>query len=143
MFDTAKTHGVEAYAWLPSVLSDRQMDAYVLRLGSIQKKLDGILVGNPGILYRMREAFPGLPVVLDFQMNVFNSLAIETVKEFEPASVTLSLELSMESITQIKSPEIPLEVYASGKYRYADEYRPSSDQGSCVGTQSASAPADI
>lgn len=134
MFDTAKTHGVGAYAWLPSVLSDRQMDAYVLRLGSIQKKLDGILVGNPGILYRMREAFPGLPVVLDFQMNVFNSLAIETVKEFEPASVTLSLELSMESITQIKSPEIPLEVYVYGEIPVMlMEYCPSSDQGSCVG----------
>lgn len=132
LFDTARENGVEGYAWIPAVLSDHQLEGYVQKVASIRTKLDGVMVGNLGMLHRIRSTFPDIPVALDFQMNVFNSWAIEALKQFKPSSITLSVELNTDSISTIKSPEIPLEAYIYGEIPVMTlEYCPASEQGSC------------
>lgn len=134
LFDTVRKYGIKGYAQIPSVLSDSRMEWYVRKIGSIKEKVDGILVGNLGMLYRMRSTFPDIPVVLDFQMNIYNSWALEALKGFKPSGATLSVELNLDSISQIRSPDIPLEAYVYGEIPVMTmEYCPGSDQGSCSG----------
>ncbi|MBP7176020.1 MAG: U32 family peptidase [Thermoclostridium sp.] len=131
-FDAARQYGIRAYAIIPPVLTDKQLQWAVNRVASMREKLDGVLVGNPGMLYRMYEAFPKLPVALDFQMNLFNSWALEAFREYQPVSAMLSVEMNLEAISEIKSPGIPLEAYVYGEIPVMTlEYCPASDQGSC------------
>jgi putative protease len=131
-FEQAKECGMQGYAIIPPVLTDRQLQWAVDRVASIRDKLDGILVGNPGMLHRMHEDFPELPVALDFRMNLFNSWALEAFREYQPASAMLSLEMNLEAISEIRSPGIPLEAYVYGEIPVMTlEYCPASDQGSC------------
>lgn len=131
-FDKAKEYGIKGYAIIPAVLTDRQLQWAVERVASLREKLDGILVGNPGMLYRMHEAFPELPVALDFRMNLFNSWSLEAFREYQPVSAMLSVEMNLEGIKEIKSPGIPLEAYVYGEIPVMTlEYCPASDQGSC------------
>lgn len=132
LFDTVKESGIKGYAIIPAVLTDRQLQWAVDRVSSIVKKLDGIVVGNPGMLYRMHEAFPQLPVALDFRMNLFNSWALEAYREYQPVSAMLSVEMNLQAISEIRSPGIPLEAYVYGEIPVMTlEYCPASDQGRC------------
>lgn len=134
MLDAAKEQGIKPYIRIPAVLTDEQLDGYIRRVEPIRNKIDGVLVGNVGMLHRMQESFPGLPVCLDFQMNLFNSWAIEALKDYLPESAMLSVELNLDSIAQIKSPGIPLEAYVYGEIPVMTlEYCPASGQGSCSG----------
>ena len=132
-FESAKQAGLEGYAIIPSVLTDKQLQWAVNRVASIREKLDGVLVENPGMLHRMHENFPGLPVALDFRMNLFNSWAIEAFREYEPVSATLSVEMNLEAVSKIKSPSIPLEACVYGEIPVMTlEYCPASNQGTCT-----------
>lgn len=134
MLDAAKEQGIKTYIQIPAVLTDDQLDGYVRRIESIRDKIDGVLVGNVGMLHRMQESFSDLPICLDFQMNLFNSWAIDALKGYRPESATLSVELNLDSIAQIKSPGIPLEAYVYGEIPVMTlEYCPASAQGSCNG----------
>jgi putative protease len=131
-FDAVKENGIQVFAIIPPVLSDKQMQWAVNRVAEIRDKLDGILTGNPGMLQRMCEAFPELPAALDFRMNLFNSWALEAFREYHPVSAMLSVEMNMEAISEIKSPGIPLETYVYGEIPVMTlEYCPASDQGNC------------
>ncbi len=65
-------------------------------------KADGVMVGNLGTLKFLAE-HTSLPLYLDFSLNIFNSLAVNLLKENFPqiASVTLSPELSLTEIGDI------------------------------------------
>ncbi len=131
-FDAAKEHEMQVFAIIPAVLTDRQLQWAVDRVAAIGRKLDGILVGNPGMLYRMHEVFPELPIALDFRMNLFNSWALQAFSEYRPASAMLSVEMNLEAISEIKSAGLPLEAYVYGEIPVMTlEYCPASDQGSC------------
>lgn len=133
MLDAVKAQGIRAYIRIPPILTDDQVKWYVDQVEPIRNRTDGVLVGNLGMLHRMRENFPDLPVCLDFQMNLFNAWAIEALRPYAPESAMLSVELNLESIARIKSPDIPLEAYIYGEIPVMTlEYCPASGQGSCT-----------
>jgi len=126
--------GTEVFAAVPAVLTDRQMDMYVKRIGELKKKPDGILAGNLGALHRIREEFPDIPVTLDFTMNIFNSYAVGIMKKYKPSGIMPSPELSFEELKEIRSRDIPLEACVYGVIPVMTlEYCPASNNGSCGG----------
>jgi len=132
MFDAAREHGLEAFAIIPAVLTDSQLMWAVERVAFLLNKIDGILVGNPGMLHRMRKEFPNLPAALDFRMNLFNSWALQALGAYRPESAMLSVEMNLEAISEIKSPGLALEAYVYGEIPVMTlEYCPASGQGSC------------
>lgn len=132
IMEEVQNAGAEVFAVVPAVLTDRQMDMYAKRIRSLHKSPDGILTGNLGALHRMREEFPGIPVALDYTMNIFNSAAAELLGKYKPSGIMPSLELNFEALGEIKSPKIPLEVYVYGAIPVMTlEYCPASNNGSC------------
>lgn len=126
--------GIEAFAAIPAVLTDTQMDMVVGRIASLRKKPDGILAGNLGALHRTREEFPDIPVVLDYTMNIFNSPSIELLSRYKPSGIMPSLELNFEALEEIKPQNIPLEAYVYGMIPVMTlEYCPGSNNGQCSG----------
>jgi len=124
--------GIEVFAAVPAVLTDKQMDMYVRKIASLSDSPDGILVGNLGALHRMREEFPGIPVVIDYTMNMFNSQAIDIINKYKPSCIMPSLELNFEALGETRSEEIPLEAYVYGVIPVMTlEYCPASNNGSC------------
>lgn len=126
--------GAEVFAAIPAVLTDSQMDMYVQRIHSLKKTPDGILAGNLGVLHRMRDEFPDVPVCLDFTMNIFNSSAIEVLSKYKPSGIMPSLELDFEGYKELRPGNIPLEAYVYGVIPVMTlEYCPASNNGRCSG----------
>lgn len=125
---------VEAFAVVPAVLSNKQMDMYVDKIAKLKKKPDGILAGNLGALHRMRQEFADIPVTIDFTMNIFNSPTIDVLSKYKPSGIMPSVELNFEALSEIKSEDIPLEAYVYGVIPVMTlEYCPASNNGSCNG----------
>jgi len=128
-----KKQGIQGYLWIPPILHDHQAEALIKKITEFSGRADGFLAGNIGMLHRIREEFPDIPAALDFQMNIFNSRAIEAVKKYQPSSVMLSLELNLEAIKLIKSADIALEAYVYGPVPVMTlEYCPGSNRGECT-----------
>ena len=102
---------VPVCAVLPRIVRDEQ----VPRLKQQLRMLRGIgiteaLASNPGQLLTVREC--GLGIRGDFGLNIYNSYAMETVKELELRSVCLSFELTLPQIRDIsKSVDTELLMY--------------------------------
>lgn len=127
-----KKHGIQGYLWIPPVLHDHQVEALIKKVKKNSDQADGFLVGNIGLLHRFRNEFPDIPAAVDFQMNIFNSRAIEAIKKYRPSSIMLSVELNIEAIKAIKSPNIALEAYVYGPIPVMTlEYCPGSSRGEC------------
>ncbi len=132
--DMLKKREIKRYVWTPAVLHDRQLDLFIKKIEPFVNRLEGVLVGNIGILYRVRKEFPELITALDFTMNVFNSWAIDELRAYKPSSVMLSLELDMEAVMGVKSFGIPLEAYVYGEIPVMTlEYCPGSNRPGCIG----------
>jgi len=132
--EAAKKHMQRAYIWLPAVLHDHQMDWVIKKIEPYMGTADGVLAGNLGSIWRIRTQYPEMPVALDFQMNVLNSWTAYSLKAWLPVSITLSPELNINEIQQIKSPGIPLEAYVYGEIPVMTmEYCPGSGGGECAG----------
>ncbi|ANW99859.1 peptidase U32 [Thermoclostridium stercorarium subsp. thermolacticum DSM 2910] len=127
-----QNEGIEVYAAIPAVLTDRQMDMYMKRIHLMKKRPDGILVGNLGALHRVREEFPDIPVVLDYTMNIFNLPAIALISRYRPSGIMPSLELNFEALRDMESCDIPMEAYVYGSIPVMTlEYCPASNNGDC------------
>lgn len=127
-----RKQGIQGYLWTPAVMSDVQTEWYLKKIAQHQEQLDGVLVGNIGFAHRLREKYPGMPLALDFKMNLFNSWAIKTVEAYNPVSATLSVELNLDAISDIQSISVPLEAYVYGEIPVMTlEYCPGSNQGEC------------
>ena len=71
-----------------------------------------VLVGNLGLMIPAREC--GMHIRGDFGLNLFNSYAMDTVKELELHSATLSFEMTLPQIRDI-SKAVPCEILCYGR----------------------------
>ncbi len=70
------------------------------------------LVGNLGLLLPVREC--GLAVRGDFGLNLYNSAAVNTARDLELRSATLSFEMTLPQIRDV-SKAVPCELLAYGR----------------------------
>lgn len=105
----------EIYIATSNILHDGDFDALIERFQPIQDLIDGISCGNPGSLRLMADRFPKVKLHAGFQMNLFNSWSLDCLKKWNAASATLSPELKLSEVKDIK-PVIPdLEALVYGR----------------------------
>ena len=77
---------------------------------------DALIVSDPGLVMRLRERWPELPLHLSVQANTVNAWAVEFWRRTGMERVILSRELSLEEIGEIRQacPDVELEVFVHG-----------------------------
>jgi len=104
---------VKVAAVLPRIVHDSELarlkdDLLLIRKMGVREAL----VGNLGLLLPVREA--GLQVRGDFGLNIYNSGAVNFLRELELTSATLSFEMTMPQIRDV-SKAVPCEILAYGR----------------------------
>jgi len=98
-----RTKGIEVFAWIPAVTRgnyDRLLKEMAETV--ISKGVDGILAGNIGTVEYFSKN-PRLMIAGDFSLNVYNSFSIHEMKKLGLNSITLSLELTLKQIENLRS----------------------------------------
>jgi len=77
---------------------------------------DALIMSDPGLIMRVRERWPELPVHLSVQANTVNAAAVQFWRQVGVSRVILSRELSLEEIEEIRQacPDTELEVFVHG-----------------------------
>ncbi len=104
---------VRVAAVLPRIAHDGQMPK--LREGLRRVRAAGVqeaLVANLGLMLPVRDA--GMDIRGDFGLNLYNSYAMQAVKELELKSATLSFEMTLPQVRDISKP-LPTELLAYGR----------------------------
>ncbi|MDW7726275.1 MAG: DUF3656 domain-containing protein [Candidatus Methanoperedens sp.] len=86
-----KSKGVEVYLSTPLIVKD---------MNELNADADGFLVTNPGVLYHLRNSYRDKPVIIDYQFNIFNRLAMSHLMGHSQR-VTLSPELTLDELKQV------------------------------------------
>ena len=104
---------VTVAAALPRIVHDGEMNAIRDALRMVRAQgVRQALVGNLGMLIPVREA--GMDIRGDFGLNIFNSLAMQTLRDLELQSATLSFEMTLPQVRDL-SKAVPCELLAYGR----------------------------
>ncbi|PID76891.1 MAG: peptidase U32 [Deltaproteobacteria bacterium] len=112
----AHRHGVKVYVTVNIFAHNRDFDGLEDYLaGLAELGADGLIVSDPGILAKVKEAATGLPVHLSTQANVTNSYSANFWHSQGIARINLARELSLEEIKAIRQAvDAELEVFVHG-----------------------------
>ncbi len=104
---------VPVTAVLPRIVHDTELprlkeDMRLVRSMGVRE----VLVGNLGLMIPAREC--GMRIRGDFGLNIYNSGAVQQMKELEVKSATLSFEMTLPQIRDINK-AVPCEVFAYGR----------------------------
>ena len=98
---------------LPRILHDGELPAVKNALVNLRALgVSDALAGNLGHLLPVRES--GLNVRGDFGLNLYNSVAVNAVRDLELRSATLSFEMTLPQIRDV-SKAVPCEILAYGR----------------------------
>ena len=77
---------------------------------------DAFIMADPGLIMKVREAWPELPVHLSVQANTMNPWSVAFWKSLGLTRVILSRELSLDEIEEIRQacPDMEIEVFVHG-----------------------------
>jgi len=77
---------------------------------------DAFVMADPGLIMKVREAWPDLPVHLSVQANTMNAWSVDFWKSLGLTRVILSRELSLDEIEEIRQacPDMEIEVFVHG-----------------------------
>ena len=104
---------VTVAAVLPRICHDGEMDALKEGLKTLRSwGIRHALVGNLGLLLPIREC--GMEIHGDFGLNLYNSAAVNAVRDLELSSATLSFEMTLPQIRDV-SKAVPCEILAYGR----------------------------
>ena len=104
---------VRLTAVLPRIVPDHKLEALKRDLRTVKDMgVRDVLVGNLGLILPVREM--GLRVRGDYGLNLYNSHAVNLMKELELASATLSFEMTMPQIRDV-SKAVPCEILVYGR----------------------------
>lgn len=96
----------EVYAYIPAVIRGNYTEILKKNLQKVSEIVDGFLAGSPAAYEIIREKLGNnVPVIGDFTINIINSYSLNKLKELGFTGGTISCELNMSQITQMKYPE--------------------------------------
>lgn len=111
-----RVRGVKIYVTLNTLVADREMNRAVelarraWRLGA-----DALLVQDLGLMQKVRQAVPDMPIHASTQMSVHNLEGVKMAAAMGATRVVLSRELSYDEIAYIcKHSPIEIEVFVHG-----------------------------
>ncbi|GEM_PF-469187 len=88
------------YLYTPMALTDTNLSQFQTIINHIQP--DGILANNIGILQLIKTNFPNLPIILGYQMNIFNDNQLQF---YNPHAAIASIELNTQELSQFQQKE--------------------------------------
>ena len=104
---------VTVAASLPRIVHDGELSAIRDGLRAVRALgVKEVLVGNLGLLIPAREA--GMGIHGDFGLNIYNSLAMQTLRDLELQSATLSFEMTLPQVRDI-SKAVPGQLLVYGR----------------------------
>ncbi len=82
----------------------------------IEMKPDALIMADPGLIMKVREKWPEVPIHLSVQANTTNYWGVQFWKSIGVERIILSRELSIDEIKEIRQecPDIELEVFVHG-----------------------------
>lgn len=111
--ELCKSRGAKLLLSTPRILQDNELSKFNNFLGKTLDHVNGVLVGNMGLLNQLAQKGPAL--VADFPFNAFNQATVTGLKDWGVERVTLSPELTMAQIKDMVShSKLPLEVQVHG-----------------------------
>ena len=100
-------------AVLPRIVHDQEMNSLRAGMQEVYKLgIKEVLLGNLGLMIPAREA--GMTIRGDYGLNIYNSMALYTLKELELESATLSFEMTLAQIRDV-SKAVPCELLVYGR----------------------------
>jgi putative protease len=75
--------------------------------------VDGLLLGNPGHIEMFKDS--GLPLMGDYSFNIYNNESVAVAKELSLNGVTMSHELTLPMLKNLRSLGLDLEVTVYGR----------------------------
>ncbi len=114
--ENCREAGARAYIWLPSVTWGNYDRLIRSRFDRIMGwGIDGVMVGSMGSLEYFKN-YPGLRIMGDHSLNVFNSCTAKVLSELNFSGITLSHELTLRQIEALIAPEgMELEAVVYGR----------------------------
>ncbi len=104
---------VKVAAVLPRIIHDDELDRLRADMQAVAKLgVREVLTGNLGLLLPAIEA--GMAVRGDFGLNLYNSGAVNLMKDLQLKSATLSFEMTLPQIRDV-SKAVPCEIFAYGR----------------------------
>ena len=100
-------------AVLPRIVHDGEMEKLSAALRVVKAMgVKDVLLGNLGLMIPARQA--GMKIRGDFGLNLYNSAAVNQVKELELTSACLSFEMTLPQIRDV-SKGVPCEIISYGR----------------------------
>jgi putative protease len=137
-------HGVKFALATTNILHDDELTTLMKYLESADGLYDAVLADNFGVVNAVlnagdtKEFIPGLPVFIDYHINVFNSLCVEFFKRNAVNRICMSSELTIDQISEIassiqKESKLELEAIVHGwlEVMTAEHCVPSASKKSC------------
>ena len=111
-----KLHGVKLYFTLNTLLSDQELpQATALAGEAVQAGADAVIVQDLGLLLRLREAYPGLPLHASTQCSVQTAGGMALLKSLGAARCIVPRECSKEELEAlIEASPLELEAFVHG-----------------------------
>ena len=104
---------VTVCAVLPRIVHDSQLNQLREQMRSVRHcGVREVLVGNLGLMIPAREC--GMRIRGDFGLNLYNSAAVNTMRDLELRSACLSFEMTLPQIRDV-SKGVPCEILAYGR----------------------------
>ena len=98
-------------------MADQELEEELLPMLSplLQAGLDAAIVQDPGVLIRVHEAYPGLPLHASTQMALFSGEEAELLRPYGVTRFVPARELSIEEIKTARAQtDMEIEVFVHG-----------------------------
>lgn len=83
----------------PNIVKDKELQIFQVAIEN--NRVDGVLVGDLGMLVYVQENFKGLNIITDASFNLLNSFSIKQAESLEIFGLTLSQEMDFKSILNL------------------------------------------
>ena len=121
IIDTAHLRGKKIYLTVNTLLKQKELQTQLIPYLKpyYEAGLDAVLVQDFGVLSKIREAFPDLPIHASTQMTVLTSEFSKWLKQFGVTRVVPARELSLDELRKIKDEvDIEVETFVHGALCY-------------------------
>jgi len=109
------------YVAMNTLVTDQELEDFITTVDLlVQRKIDGLILQDPGLVWALRSHYPDLPLHGSTQMGIHNAHGLEQAQRLGLQRVVLSRELSFQEIQVLRQdfPEMELEIFIQGALCY-------------------------
>lgn len=113
--------GIKVYLTVNTLIKDTEIEDLIIFLRPlVDVCLDGVIVQDLGVIYRINKEYPKLNIHLSTQLSVTDAGSINLLKKYNVTRVVPARELSIEEIRHLKEEaDIEIEAFIHGAMCYS------------------------